>query len=350
VTFRAVARMRRPAPWRASCGLAAWTATLALEMVAAAAPLPVFVREWGPEGTGTGELRAPRGITAPADGFVYLTDSKNNRIVKYDSSGTLLATWGEYGTGPLQFDHPVDIEADAQGHLFVVDEGNLRVQKLSTAGEFLLSWTGPNSQTAFVRPFAVGVAPDGTVYISETFDGSIQYYSNDGVFLGRWGEPGGGPGQFSFPLGITVDRDGNVFVSDTGTNFVQKFSPTGALLARWGGKGAGPGQFKTAFGIAVEPSGDVLVVDHHNFRVQRFANDGTWLGMWGTKGIGPYQFASAHGMTCDARGQIYILDFQGTGNCCYVQQYTTGTVAVREKSWSQLKSVFRGRTWPAKAR
>jgi len=310
-------------------------------VAAAAAPgNPVYVREWGSEGTGAGQLEGPRGIAVDPSGMLFVADSRNNRVVKFDSTGALLGSWGTLGTGPGQFSYPTDVEADHSGHIFVVDADNHRLQKFTTQGQYLLEWDG-TQDAPFIRIFAVGVGPDDTIYVSDNFDGSIQHYNNDGAFLGRWGTTGAGPGQFTAALGITVDHDGNVFVSDVSTNYVQKFSSTGELQARWGGKGSAPGSFKTAFGITITPNGDVLVVDHHNFRVQRFTNGGTWLSMWGQKGSGPYEFASSHGMACDARGQIYILDFQGTLACCYIQKYVDATVGIRAASWSDLKRVYR---------
>jgi DNA-binding beta-propeller fold protein YncE len=342
VTFGAFASVR-PVLSARMIGAVLMASALGLAGPARPVPIPVYVREWGAEGAAVGELKQPRGITVDSQGTLYITDSMNHRIVKYDSTGTLLATWGSFGTGPGQFDHPVDIEADAIGHLFIVDENNRRVVKLTTSGEYVLSWTG-SADGDFNLPFAVGVGPDGSVYISENFDGSIQHYTNDGAYLGRWGTPGGDPGQFSLPLGIAVDRAGNVFVSDVGNNNVQKFTATGGLLARWGGTGSAPGLFMTAFGITIDPSGNVLVVDHHNFRIQIFSNAGDFLGMWGTKGVGPNEFASSHGMTCDARGQIYVLDFQGSVSCCYVQKYASPTVPVRAISWADIKAAYGGKT------
>jgi len=79
----------------------------------------------GSSGTGSGEVRfepvlytkdrdfdIPSGIAADASGNIYVADSGNYCIQKFDSSGNLLATWGgRYGG----FSSVDDIAADASG-------------------------------------------------------------------------------------------------------------------------------------------------------------------------------------------------------------------------------------------
>lgn len=41
-------------------------------------------------------------------GNIYVADSGNNRIQKFDSNGAFLVKWGSFGTGDGQFDTPCD--------------------------------------------------------------------------------------------------------------------------------------------------------------------------------------------------------------------------------------------------
>jgi DNA-binding beta-propeller fold protein YncE len=77
----------------------------------------------------------------------------------------------------------------------------------------------------------------------------IKKYSNDGVALTQWGEPGSGPGQLSGPRGVAVDRTGNfVYVADSGNNRIQVFAqrPTlriqrtvGSVIVTWSAAATG---------------------------------------------------------------------------------------------------------------
>ena len=49
----------------------------------------------------------------------------------------------------------------------------------------------------------------------------------DGTFIGQFGSPGTGEGQFNSPWGITVDSDGFVYVADHKNHRVQKLDADG---------------------------------------------------------------------------------------------------------------------------
>ena len=65
-------------------------ACVALGLLAAStagAATPLWIGEWGPEGSMTGQLEGPRGICVDPAGTVYVADSENNRVVVYDTAG-----------------------------------------------------------------------------------------------------------------------------------------------------------------------------------------------------------------------------------------------------------------------
>ena len=127
-----------------------------------ATPLPTDVPEhaWT-VGTNDGRFQYPNGVTTDASGNVYVADSDNNRIQKFDSSGTFLAKWGTYGSADGEFDSPQGITTDSSGNVYVADSSNHRIQK----------------------------------------------FTSYGTFLTKWGTPGSADGEFSYPRGITTDSD-----------------------------------------------------------------------------------------------------------------------------------------------
>jgi DNA-binding beta-propeller fold protein YncE len=67
-----------------------------------------------------------------------------------------------------------------------------------------------------------------------------------------------------------------VFVANTYNHSVDYFTSTGSFLGRFGGVGEGPGQFVLDHGVAVSPSDTrVYVTDFLNARVQYFDESGT---------------------------------------------------------------------------
>ena len=96
-----------------------------------------FVSKWGSPGTGDGEFNSPRGIAVDSYGNIYVADSTNERIQKFDSSGAFLDKWGSYGSGDGQFDHVKGVAVDSSGNVYGPDTHNHRIQKFDQNGNFL---------------------------------------------------------------------------------------------------------------------------------------------------------------------------------------------------------------------
>jgi hypothetical protein len=60
--------------------------------------------------------------------FSSLTD----RIQKFANDGTFLAKWGSSGTGSSEFDRARGVALDSNDNVYVVDSGNTRIQKFDS--------------------------------------------------------------------------------------------------------------------------------------------------------------------------------------------------------------------------
>ena len=156
-------------------------------------------------GAGAGQFQSPQGITVAKDGSIYVADSLNHRIQKFDRNGKFVATIG----GPAESSQP----------------------------------------GLFKEPWDVATAPDGTIYVADTWNHRVQHFAVDGTYMSGWGAEGntdgqatGSPGVFFGPRGIAVDKDGRVLVSDTGNKRVQIFDGAGTFVSQFGGSGLQPGQ------------------------------------------------------------------------------------------------------------
>jgi hypothetical protein len=78
----------------------------------------------------------PSDIALDEEGNVYVLDSGNHRIQKFDSQGRYLATLGRHGQGPGEFQYPQSIDIDEEGNIYIADSGNQKIHILKPDGTF----------------------------------------------------------------------------------------------------------------------------------------------------------------------------------------------------------------------
>lgn len=224
---------------------------------------------WGSDGTGNLNFKNPwRLAINPATNMLYVADMTNNRISQWTTGGNFVRTFGTYATGVLApggtFDHPEAVAVDAAGFVYVADYGNHRIQKFNADGVYQsLFYVGPLSVQG--SPVAVAVAPNGHVFVGDGGYGTIRKYTDTGTLLDSFGSTGTGTGQFYSIDCIAVDGSGRVFVSDgsASTCRIQRFVldnyPTAPALVRIIPKPAHDGDNLTAqVSGATDADGDTL--------------------------------------------------------------------------------------------
>ena len=179
--------------------------------------------------------------------------------------------WGSYGIGDGQFNEPYFVTVNPSDNVYVAESGNHRLQKFNSTGIFITKWgTWGTGDGQFRNPSGVAVDSSGNVYVADGNNDRIQKFNSTGTFITKWGSTGTGDGQFSYLPGVAVDTSGSVYVVDCNNNRIQKFNSTGTFITKWGSSGTGDGQFKKPRGVAVDTSGNVYVADNENQRIQKF--------------------------------------------------------------------------------
>ena len=84
---------------------------------------------------GTIGLDCPSGVTLDGDGYLFIVDQNNNRVVASGPGGyhCVVGCSGSPGGASNELNHPMSMSFDFVGNIFVVDSYNYRIQK------FLLS-------------------------------------------------------------------------------------------------------------------------------------------------------------------------------------------------------------------
>lgn len=223
----------------------------------------------------------------------------------------------EMGAGMFAMPHGISV--DRNGNLWLTDVALHQVVKLAPDGRILLT-LGTRAEPGadgshFNRPTQVGFAGDGTILVADGYRNTrIARFSADGRFLGQWGTPGKGPGQFNTPHAIAIDAVGKIYVADRNNDRVQVFNSEGQPLAIWASPQIGrpygiailgPDRFAIADGGEQPESGPdrsgLVIVDGKGRVLERVGRYGNQDG----------QFRMAHHLAADRNGAIYVVDITG---------------------------------------
>lgn len=271
----------------------------------------VFDRMWGTEGNEPGQFEQPRGIAVDAIGHVYVLDTENHRIQRFDESGvfqTLLGGPDFILNGQLVFVIPMGLAMAPDGSSgYVLDYGFSGFKQISgdPLGLERISNVLRDDGFSFSMVGGVALGPNHHIYIADITGRRVcilDYPADTAVT--SWRDFGTGPVS---PGGIAIDGDGNLYVTDSGNNRVLKVSEYGSYLVEWGSSGDGDGQLDNPAAIGVN-AGVVCVVDYNNHRIQLFTTGGTFLGQWGSEGSGAGKFNDLSGVAVDPEGNIFVVD------------------------------------------
>ena len=272
-------------------------------------------------------LNAPRAIAAGLDGDLYVADSRNHRILHIAADGSLLQEWGTFadnasGTAPIgTFYEPWGVAVGPDGSVYVTDTWNHRVQKFTEEGEPVSTWgqygqplqEAPETKGSFWGPRGVAVDAEGRVFIADTGNKRIAVFDEDGNYLTEFGTAGLDPGQFDEPVGVAVANDGTVYVTDTWNQRIQSFIPNedGTLyfpLQQWDVNGWFGQSLENKPFIAVSEDKHVFITDPEGYRIIEFTENGEFVRTWGDFGVGPAEIGLAAGVTVDPEGYVWVTD------------------------------------------
>jgi tripartite motif-containing protein 71 len=269
---------------------------------------------WGRPGSAPGRFWSPRGM-AVAGGVVYVADEGNHRVQALDQQGRPLYREGSFGAGPGQFVNPFGVAVHGD-RVYVADDNNNRIVVLTRELRYLTEWSGSGRyRLSYIR--AVATDPAGRVYVADTGHERIVAFDGEGRGLDAWGTPGTAPGQLIAPLGVATDRHGDVLVVETygSRSPVYLFNPALAYRTQWQ-RGGGAILGSHWFGptsAAVAPDGSVWIADPRNDLVRHLARDGAFLGAVGGGASGGSGSAAAslldpNGVAVAPSGEVYITD------------------------------------------
>ena len=182
----------------------------------------------------------PSDIAMDASGNIYVLDSANNRIQKFDPEGKYLATFGRKGQGPGEFYNPDSIDIDANGFFYVMDTYQNRIQTMKAEGAGDRTIKLMDRFLHKLRCLKSGLLAVKSTLLYNSFDDKarppklIKVLDQEGKILRSFAD------AVNFGDGITssmanafdyvVDKNDNFCLSYTYQDQVEKYAPDGKLL------------------------------------------------------------------------------------------------------------------------
>ena len=227
-----------------SLALAACAFALSLGATAAQAQLFLPLGSFGSQGSGSGQFQTPIGVAVDqTSGDVYVADSGNARVQKFDGTGGFIAAWG-YGV--------TDGTAVSQVCTSTCQAGIPG----SGAGQF----SNPTS----IAVDSSGGPSNGDVYVGDSGNQVVLKFDTDGNFLATIDGTASPQGHFSFVAGVSVDQAGHLWVADGNTDFISEYDATGAFVQQW------QDPFGQTVAIAVDRTNGFVYLIRGSAQTERF--------------------------------------------------------------------------------
>lgn len=250
----------------------------------------------------------PHGIALDTMGNIYVADRYNHLIRKISSAGMVSTLAGIAGVSgdtdglatEATFYEPWGLCIANNGDVLVADTRNNKIRRIKSDGTVITiagngAYGGADGFAAtFGNPTGIEQAENGTIYIADHKTHIIRAISPAGevrTLAGSLGLPGDTDGQgtlaqFYRPYGLTLDLEGNIIVADEWNHKIRKITPQGLVttIAGTGEIGMDNGYGDTAtfnypWDVTVDKDGTIYVGDGYNYVVRKI-NLNTWVSTY----------------------------------------------------------------------
>jgi sugar lactone lactonase YvrE len=183
-------------------------------------------------GSGSGSFNNPVAVAIDPSGNIWVADEGNYRVEKFNSSGVYQSQLGcasggcSSSTANGKFGGAIwGVAADASGNIYVPDNTNNRVEKFNSSGTYVSqigscssgACSSSTANGAFNGPDTITIDPSGNIWVSDDGNNRVEEFNSSGTYVnamgssyngaaGSVGAAGSGNGQFNGPNFIAVGR------------------------------------------------------------------------------------------------------------------------------------------------
>lgn len=178
---------------------------------------------------GEGLLKMPNAITIDNAGYIYVTDSRLNTVVVFDTYYNLVAGIGRPGDAESELFFPVDAEIIGT-EIFVADQGHARIQVYNLTGNWVrnITFDGTPGQNCswftgvcaipgvpeFKRIQALETDLSGRLHVLDKLAATTHIFnSQTGEYISSYGEYGDELGQFKIPTDVHVSTANTAMIT-----------------------------------------------------------------------------------------------------------------------------------------
>ncbi|CAF1473607.1 unnamed protein product [Adineta steineri] len=262
------------------------------------------------------QLSDPLGISIDKDKSVYIADSDNHRIVKWElnsNTGQIIAGGNGKANQNNQLHGPTDIIFDKKSNSFIISEWeNKRVIRY-----FIQNQTNQQILIPNITCYGLAIDKNGFLYVSDWENHEVRRWKQ-GDRKGELVAGGNGQGnnlnQLNKPTNIFVAKDYSLYVSDFVNCRVMKWTKNakeGIIVAGGNGKGNSLKQLFCPYGVFVDHVSQIYVADRENHRVMRWCEgkeEGEIVVGGNGQGNQSNQLNSPAGFLFDNEENLYVVD------------------------------------------
>ena len=298
-------------------------------------------------------FNAPEDLFLNSQGYLFVVDSGNSRIVKMDTSGNQIAVFTGQEDNPLK--NPKGIFADDEGNMYIADTGNNRIVHLSADGSFVESFGRPSSDklgSDFIfDPTKVIVTDTGYIYaLKGQYLICIDGYNNFRGYVGQ--------SKIAYSLSevlirmfgsekqiaaistrvaasytnIMLDNEGMILAStlDSRDGEIKRLNAVGENIYRNYGASSEFSLFdgvlsyafddlSFTFGdytiekpyfcdVTMHDNGIISALDSNTCKIFQYDSEGNLLAIFGSSGNTDGSFQNPCSIVSDDEGKLYVLD------------------------------------------
>ncbi|MDF2946623.1 MAG: repeat containing protein [Bacillales bacterium] len=163
------------------------------------------------------------------DNKIYVADVGLGKVVAYDlKTNKLVKEYGVDKKGKSKLNAPNGVAVDDEGNVYVSNSSDSNIIKYDKNGKQLMIVNGSGSKdgkgtSIFVQPRGIGVDSRGRILVVDMINSTAYGFDSEGKKLFEFAERGSEQDQITLPRGLFVDDNNFVYIADTALNRIQVF-------------------------------------------------------------------------------------------------------------------------------